>query len=519
LFASKKRLFAKISFRKLAMDPSEEIDIFEDGDEVVYLENDAKDGKPMSDMDFISTHVLADHFNKSTLAPLHQAQKQKSSVDESSSESESESDSDESAEEDHLEDDDADADDEGEDDEKIDIDALFNVNDESGSMQITGGGKIRMKTKQKISKAITMLTAEEEQGLGDGTGILSTKNELPEPDVEPSMTGADIDITTEDITKLVCIGRVHMTTAVVGEPVIIVVMSDVTTSPLYEGSLLLSKNGIKLGRIHEVFGPVTQPCYMIRQRLDTLPENWQTEFVKGGFVYCSPQLESTSFVSPDMIRSIRNASKATDASNIFDEELPEDEQDFSDDEAEKAAKAAKKREKNASRATGAGGGNKIRVARSESTMAVAPPPPPPPQQHYNQQHQHQQYQQFPPQMAAGNYFNQAPHFAYTQQQMQYQQPPPHPQYQQQHLYQQQQPQPQYQPQYQQPQGFAPPWAGFAGQPQQQHPTQQPYMPGTNQGEPSMFNLGKQNHQQPQQQQQQQQQHAPQYTYKPLNRYM
>jgi hypothetical protein len=93
----------------------------------------------------------------------------------------------------------------------------------------------------------------------------------------------------------------------------------------------------------QVFGPITQPFYTVRLPRTERAVSGGTEqpvstssdvevalhagsYAPGNAVYCLPTHQSTAFVSPDMIRTLRLASKPTDASNMFDEELPEDEQ-------------------------------------------------------------------------------------------------------------------------------------------------------------------------------------------------
>ena len=76
----------------------------------------------------------------------------------------------------------------------------------------------------------------------------------------------------------------------------------------------------------QVFGPITQPYYTVRLPRSEGALKADSLYASGNAVYFLPTHQSTAFVSPDMIRSLRLASKPTDASNMFDEELPEDEQ-------------------------------------------------------------------------------------------------------------------------------------------------------------------------------------------------
>ena len=167
---------------------------------------------------------------------------------------------------------------------------------------------------------------------------------------------------------------------------------------LNEGSILFREDGLVLGRIHEVFGPVTQPFYLVRLDIvarlkagdiSTVSEtddgnlgsglkkkvkqkNKNSEgggprvteeaakgylakmeaFPKGTRICCLPNHDSTAFVSSAMLKQIKQDSgKGCDASNVYDEEVPPEERDFSDDETEAAAKS-----KNRKKKSGAGNG-------------------------------------------------------------------------------------------------------------------------------------------------------------------
>ena len=45
---------------------------------------------------------------------------------------------------------------------------------------------------------------------------------------------------------------------------LVVIEANYTLSPLNEGSLLCAENGLVLGKICEVFGPITNPFYVLR---------------------------------------------------------------------------------------------------------------------------------------------------------------------------------------------------------------------------------------------------------------
>eukprot|EP00624_Nannochloropsis_granulata_P001577 evm.model.NODE_17868_length_7477_cov_32.756989.2 len=128
-----------------------------------------------------------------------------------------------------------------------------------------------------------------------------------------------------------------------------------------------------LGKVKEVFGPVTQPCYRLHYRAGLLPaaaappppsvaagateedegdggssgSNSTTMIAaEAANIPVKPGLEVgyvarvTDFIVPQSLTS-----KGTDASNVHDEEVGVEEQEYSDDEAEAAAKTARKRNK------------------------------------------------------------------------------------------------------------------------------------------------------------------------------
>ncbi|KAL6053066.1 H/ACA ribonucleoprotein complex non-core subunit naf1 [Balamuthia mandrillaris] len=106
-------------------------------------------------------------------------------------------------------------------------------------------------------------------------------------------------------------------------------------------SVLCLENREPLGRVFEVFGQVESPYYSVRYdgRGASGGENGEGERVsveRGTRVYYVE--EQSSYVIPAAIYT-----KGTDASGEHDEELPEDEIEFSDDEKEAAAKQARKR--------------------------------------------------------------------------------------------------------------------------------------------------------------------------------
>ncbi|KAL9553872.1 hypothetical protein MBANPS3_003078 [Mucor bainieri] len=110
-------------------------------------------------------------------------------------------------------------------------------------------------------------------------------------------------------------------------------------STLDQGSLLVYENREVMGEVFETFGPVARPYYSVRFN-DAKEIN--QEFAKvGQDVYFVPSYQKTQIVETEKLRKI----KGTDASNVYDEEVGEDELEFSDDEKEMEYKQRKNREK------------------------------------------------------------------------------------------------------------------------------------------------------------------------------
>ncbi|KAL7328435.1 hypothetical protein PS15p_206705 [Mucor circinelloides] len=110
-------------------------------------------------------------------------------------------------------------------------------------------------------------------------------------------------------------------------------------STLDQGSLLVYENREVMGEVFETFGPVARPYYSVRFN-DAKEIN--QEFAKvGQDVYFVPSYQKTQIVETEKLRKM----KGTDASNVYDEEVGEDELEFSDDEKEMEYRQRKNREK------------------------------------------------------------------------------------------------------------------------------------------------------------------------------
>ncbi|KAG7698461.1 hypothetical protein KL912_003787 [Ogataea haglerorum] len=107
---------------------------------------------------------------------------------------------------------------------------------------------------------------------------------------------------------------------------------------LKDGSILCLEDRTLVGPLFETFGRIQSPSYRVKFKTEEKFEAFKDK--KGAKVfYVVPESE---FVLTSQIKTI----KGSDASNWNDEEIPEEEQEFSDDEKEAAMKALKKRKKN-----------------------------------------------------------------------------------------------------------------------------------------------------------------------------
>ena len=128
---------------------------------------------------------------------------------------------------------------------------------------------------------------------------------------------------------------------------------------LVEDSVLCLEDRAPLGAVAEIFGPVREPFYVVRLRDAADADAVAARDPVGRDIFAPA--DRVAFVRPEEL-----SSRGCDASNVYDEELPDHQQEFSDDEDAQAAKAlAKKR--------GRDGG-----AAPPPPGAVYEGPPPPP---------------------------------------------------------------------------------------------------------------------------------------------
>jgi H/ACA ribonucleoprotein complex non-core subunit NAF1 len=153
---------------------------------------------------------------------------------------------------------------------------------------------------------------------GDKAAPLRTANEKPD-EVIPK---PDITLTDEKIEEL---GIVE---GVVENTVLVKAKVSGDYQVLESGSLLCLKDRTVVGVVADLFGRVEQPRYTIRFTNDAAIQEAGLSDPGTPVYYVEPPHSTFVFTQP--LKSI----KGSDASNFHDEEVGDDEMEFSDDEAE-----------------------------------------------------------------------------------------------------------------------------------------------------------------------------------------
>ncbi|KAI0987694.1 hypothetical protein GJ496_003066 [Pomphorhynchus laevis] len=168
------------------------------------------------------------------------------------------------------------------------------------------------------------------------TPCTEVKNELNNTDSEladlPPIE--DLHITIGDDVHLEVLGHVEY---IIDKPDLIVVKSNFNAKVLDEGTVLFLENRQSLGRIVDLFGPVSSPFYAIK------PQWFMLKISANDCVYYAEMLKDlTNFVfTKDLYQP------GTDASWVNDDEPPVNAMEFSDDEKERMFKKTLKRKANA----------------------------------------------------------------------------------------------------------------------------------------------------------------------------
>ena len=203
----------------------------------------------------------------------------------------------------------------------------------------------------------------------DKNTIVRTRHEVTElPPVPPPAV-----IKIPDEHDIIPIGHVH---GIMDDTVIVMSYRlEGDNQALDAGSILAFGDRHVLGEIYDTFGPVHQPLYSVR--FNSADEIDKERTIKSAIIYRSPQFSKIVFTA------MLKAMKGSDASNLYDEEIPESDQEFSDDEQEAASKAKKRN-----------GNRKVPRATPPTPPQSMRPPPRPQQYAQPTQYRPRPYQQY-----------------------------------------------------------------------------------------------------------------------------
>ncbi len=165
-------------------------------------------------------------------------------------------------------------------------------------------------------------------GKGGSGGQLRTKNEVPE-EVIPK---PDVTITPE--MKLEVLGEVE---AVVENMVLIKAKTSGEYNVLESGSVLCLEDRSVIGAVADTIGRVEEPLYVVR--FTNNGEVAKAGVAKGVQIFYTERF--STFVFTQQIKQF----KGSDASNLHDEEVGDEEIEFSDDDAEMEHKRRIKQKK------------------------------------------------------------------------------------------------------------------------------------------------------------------------------
>ncbi|KAH0537020.1 hypothetical protein FGG08_006155 [Glutinoglossum americanum] len=172
------------------------------------------------------------------------------------------------------------------------------------------------------------------KGKSGSSAQLRTRNEIEDAKVAKP----DTNITTE--MKIEELGEIDK---IVGNLVLVKAKVSGEYQVLDSGSLLCFEDRRVMGVVHETLGRVQQPLYSVA--FNSAAEIVEDGVTVGTKVFYVEQHSSYVFTQP------LKAMKGSDASNLHDEEVGEDEMEFSDDEAEAEHRRRIKLEKQSMRDT------------------------------------------------------------------------------------------------------------------------------------------------------------------------
>nr|KAJ3412353.1 hypothetical protein HK105_002374 [Polyrhizophydium stewartii] len=172
--------------------------------------------------------------------------------------------------------------------------------------------------KARPARERPVVADDEDEEIGEAD--MRTKNEIAKlPPVEP----LSIEVPAGAV-----VSQIGAVSGVVDTLVIVKAMIGGEIEVLDQDSILLLEDRTPLGRVFDTFGPVSVPFYSVR--FNSASEIKEKQIAVGMPVFFTKDLVKFVFTQP--LRRI----KGSDASNLYDEEVAEDQMEFSDDEQEAA---------------------------------------------------------------------------------------------------------------------------------------------------------------------------------------
>ncbi|KAK7427467.1 hypothetical protein QQZ08_006073 [Neonectria magnoliae] len=175
-------------------------------------------------------------------------------------------------------------------------------------------------------------------GKGSSSAQVRTKNEI----VDETVTKPDVTITPE--MKVEELGAIEH---IVENIMLVKAITPGEYQVLDTGSVLCTAERVVIGAVAETIGKVLQPLYTVR--FSSEEEIKELGLEVGTKVFYP--VECASFVFTEPLKNL----KGSDASNLHDEEVGDDEMEFSDDEKEAEYKRAIKQKKKDKWKNGKGG--------------------------------------------------------------------------------------------------------------------------------------------------------------------
>lgn len=227
------------------------------------------------------------------------------------------------------------------DDEVSVSDDSVEVDDSVTSLELSESASESSDSDSETESVLTRVNGEPFEEIDEEdeaqSGPILSKNEVKD-EVAPTLPS---DYQIPENSALEYVGDVS---AVVERNVIIKANISGEFRVLKENSVLCFEDKSILGLLYETFGRLQSPNYRVKFNNDH--DFQMVKNKKGAKVFYV--VSDSQFLYTDTIKKL----KGTDASNCHDEELPEDEQEFSDDEQELVAKQEKKRKRQQKKSDG-----------------------------------------------------------------------------------------------------------------------------------------------------------------------